>query len=151
MEEFDQAELDFREQADGRKVARLPTGKVVIIELGALTRGNTDGACRTAGYFVDFDRARRYLLAGGNHYAGFYYLADFTLKDPLVPHPTPRPPRIQTPGRPAGKKDGRPGEDAWARGQRADDGGNAPHGHRHCHNAFVRLAAPHPPPFIGQA
>src|SRR5687767_12681134 len=35
-EEPEQVELTFREQSDGRKVARLPTGKVVLVELASL-------------------------------------------------------------------------------------------------------------------
>lgn len=44
---------------------------------------NTDGAARSAGYFLDFRRARDYFLAHATFYAAFYYVADFTASDPL--------------------------------------------------------------------
>ena len=44
---------------------------------------NMDGACRAAAYFVDYRKAREFFLAGGQFYAGFYYIADFTASDPL--------------------------------------------------------------------
>ncbi|HVL49659.1 MAG TPA: NYN domain-containing protein [Candidatus Thermoplasmatota archaeon] len=44
---------------------------------------NMDGACRSAGYFVDYRKALEYFLASGNLYAAFYYVADFTASDPL--------------------------------------------------------------------
>lgn len=44
---------------------------------------NMDGACRSAGYFVDYGKAREYFLGGASYYAGFYYIADFTASDPL--------------------------------------------------------------------
>lgn len=43
---------------------------------------NTDGACRAAGYFVDFRKAREYFVGGATFYAGYYYVADFA-SDPL--------------------------------------------------------------------
>lgn len=175
-DEPDTAALIFREQADGRKVARLPSGKVVLIALDAaqkvrdgerwivqldhretfaighpveslgiegvrptmqaslppaakaaavpvpsppktatslsevsalVTRAlaapkrpdevvragdrvalfidgaNMDGAGREAGYFVDFARAQRYFVGDGAFYAGFYFVADFTARDPM--------------------------------------------------------------------
>lgn len=44
---------------------------------------NMDGACRSAGYFIDYLKARRFLVAGGAFVAGYHYLADFTATDPL--------------------------------------------------------------------
>lgn len=168
-----EAVLTFREQADGRRVARLPGGKVVLVALSALEKvndgecwrvrlqhrdtfaiaeplelvdtealnpvlsgelaamlrpalrepvsepepepartpvpraapapalspdrvvrpdtrvamfvdgANMDGACRDAGYFIDYRKAREFFLAAGTFYAGFFYIADFTAQDPL--------------------------------------------------------------------
>ncbi len=44
---------------------------------------NMDGACRAAGYFIDYRKAREFFVACGRFYAGFYYIADFTASDPL--------------------------------------------------------------------
>jgi uncharacterized LabA/DUF88 family protein len=44
---------------------------------------NMDFAARMAGYFIDYKKARQYFLAHGLFYAAFYYIADFTAKDPL--------------------------------------------------------------------
>jgi uncharacterized LabA/DUF88 family protein len=44
---------------------------------------NMDGAAREAGYFVDYGKAREFFLSHGTFYAAFYYIADFTAKDPL--------------------------------------------------------------------
>lgn len=44
---------------------------------------NTDGAARTAGYFIDFRKAREFFVGGASFYAAFYYVADFTASDPL--------------------------------------------------------------------
>jgi uncharacterized LabA/DUF88 family protein len=44
---------------------------------------NMDLACRLAGYFVDYRKARQFFLAHGLFYAAFYYIADFTASDPL--------------------------------------------------------------------
>jgi uncharacterized LabA/DUF88 family protein len=44
---------------------------------------NMDLACRLAGYFVDYRKARQWFLAHGLFYAAFYYIADFTASDPL--------------------------------------------------------------------
>jgi uncharacterized LabA/DUF88 family protein len=44
---------------------------------------NTDGASRAAGYFVDFRKARDFVLGPARSYASFYYVADFTTSDPL--------------------------------------------------------------------
>jgi uncharacterized LabA/DUF88 family protein len=44
---------------------------------------NMDGACRSAGYFVDYRKAREFFLSAGQFYAGFYYIADFTASDSL--------------------------------------------------------------------
>jgi uncharacterized LabA/DUF88 family protein len=56
-----------------------PSDRVAIFIDGA----NMDGACRSAGYFLDYGKARDFLLASGRYYAGFYYIADFTASDPL--------------------------------------------------------------------
>jgi uncharacterized LabA/DUF88 family protein len=44
---------------------------------------NMDLACRLAGFFVDYGKARRFFLAHGLFYAAFYYIADYTASDPL--------------------------------------------------------------------
>lgn len=44
---------------------------------------NMDGACRDAGYFVDYRKAREFFLASGTFYAAFFYIADFTASDSL--------------------------------------------------------------------
>lgn len=174
--ELDQATLLFRQQSDGRKVARLPSGKVVLVELESLAKvgdnewwlvrlrhkenfsiatplekvsepqarpgvvavspapastaastlakvvpvvharperifapfevggmliepenilrshdrvaifvdgANMDHACRAAGYWVDYRKARDYFVGPGNFYAGFYYTVDVTATDPV--------------------------------------------------------------------
>ncbi|HWQ37107.1 MAG TPA: NYN domain-containing protein, partial [Burkholderiales bacterium] len=44
---------------------------------------NMDHACREAGYFVDYRKAREFLVGDAVCYAAYYYLADFTATDPL--------------------------------------------------------------------
>ena len=44
---------------------------------------NMDLACRLAGYFVDYRRARQFFLAAGHFNAAYYYIADYTASDPL--------------------------------------------------------------------
>jgi uncharacterized LabA/DUF88 family protein len=44
---------------------------------------NMDLACRLAGYFVDYRKARHLFLAHGLFYAAYYYIADYTASDPL--------------------------------------------------------------------
>lgn len=44
---------------------------------------NMDLACRMAGYFVDYKKARQLFLASGLFYAAYYYIADYTSQDPL--------------------------------------------------------------------
>jgi uncharacterized LabA/DUF88 family protein len=44
---------------------------------------NMDGACRLAGYFLDYRKAQRFFLAHGLFYAAYYYIADYTAQDPL--------------------------------------------------------------------
>jgi uncharacterized LabA/DUF88 family protein len=44
---------------------------------------NMDLACRMAGYFIDYRKARQFFLAHGLFYAAFYYIADFTASDPM--------------------------------------------------------------------
>lgn len=44
---------------------------------------NMDLACRLAGFFIDYKKARQYFLAHGLFYAAYYYIADFTATDPL--------------------------------------------------------------------
>lgn len=73
--------------------ATVATGLTAPVEVGRLVRAadrvalfidgaNTDGACRAAGYFVDFRKAREYFVGGATFYAGYYYVADFA-SDPL--------------------------------------------------------------------
>jgi uncharacterized LabA/DUF88 family protein len=61
-----------------RQIVR-PTDRVALFVDGA----NMDGACRRAGYFVDYRKAREFFLAGGIFNAAYYYVADFTASDPL--------------------------------------------------------------------
>ena len=44
---------------------------------------NMDLACRLAGYFIDYGKARNFFLAHGLFYAAYYYIADYTASDPL--------------------------------------------------------------------
>jgi uncharacterized LabA/DUF88 family protein len=44
---------------------------------------NMDLACRLAGYFVDYRKARNFFLAHGLFYAAYYYIADYTASDPM--------------------------------------------------------------------
>jgi len=44
---------------------------------------NTDGASRTAGYFLDFSKVKRHFTQKGRFFAAFYFVADFTNQDPL--------------------------------------------------------------------
>ncbi len=44
---------------------------------------NMDLACRMAGYFLDYGKARNFFLAHGLFYAAYYYIADYTASDPL--------------------------------------------------------------------
>lgn len=63
---------------DPREVVK-PADRVALFVDGA----NMDGSCRRAGYFVDYRKAREFFLAGGQFYAGYFYIADFTSSDPL--------------------------------------------------------------------
>jgi uncharacterized LabA/DUF88 family protein len=56
-----------------------PSDRVALFIDGA----NMDGASRSAGYFVDYRRARDFFLGPATFYAAFYYVADFTATDPL--------------------------------------------------------------------
>ncbi len=62
---------------DPRRVI-MPSDRVAFFVDGA----NMDWSCRRAGYFVDYGKARTFFLAGGHFYAGYYYLADFSDRDP---------------------------------------------------------------------
>lgn len=44
---------------------------------------NMDLACRAAGYFIDYRKARNFFLAHGLFYAAYYYIADYTAQDPM--------------------------------------------------------------------
>jgi len=44
---------------------------------------NMDLACRNAGYFIDYRKARNFFLAHGLFYAAYYYIADYTASDPM--------------------------------------------------------------------
>jgi uncharacterized LabA/DUF88 family protein len=73
---------DRRASAPPVDMSRLvrPSDRVALFIDGA----NTDGAARTAGYFIDFRKAREFFVAGASFYAAFYYVADFTTSgDPL--------------------------------------------------------------------
>jgi uncharacterized LabA/DUF88 family protein len=169
---IDQQTLTFREQMDGRKVSRLPTGKVVLVDLSSREKikdgetwlvrlehrelfavaypldrisagplvqvqvprnattivkavdrpepakvvvsikpeaqlppakralpnmflkpddriaifvdgANMDGACRDAGYYLDYYKVGAFLRGGAEFRMAFYYIADFTAQDPL--------------------------------------------------------------------
>src|SRR5690606_19764015 len=56
-----------------------PGDRIALFVDGA----NMDGACRAAGYFVDYGKARKFFQASGSCYAAFYYTADFSAQDPL--------------------------------------------------------------------
>lgn len=62
---------------DPRRIVH-PTDRVALFVDGA----NMDGACRAAGYFIDYGKAREFFQAGGMFYAGYFYIADFTNQDP---------------------------------------------------------------------
>lgn len=42
---------------------------------------NMDLACRMAGYFIDYRKARQFFLASGNFNAAYYYTADYSASD----------------------------------------------------------------------
>lgn len=44
---------------------------------------NMDGACRDAGFYLDYFKVGAFLRAGASFRAAYYYIADFTAKDPL--------------------------------------------------------------------
>ncbi|HEX2021860.1 MAG TPA: NYN domain-containing protein, partial [Candidatus Thermoplasmatota archaeon] len=56
-----------------------PTDRVALFVDGA----NMDYACRDAGFWVDYRKARDYFVSNGTFYAGFYYVADVTSTDPI--------------------------------------------------------------------
>lgn len=72
------AASDLPPSVDISRIVR-PGDRVAFFIDGA----NTDGASRSAGYFIDFVKAREFFLAGGSYYAGFYYVADFAQPDGL--------------------------------------------------------------------
>lgn len=55
------------------------TDRVAIFVDGA----NMDHACREAGFFIDYRKARDFFVAKGTYYAAFYYVADVTATDPV--------------------------------------------------------------------
>lgn len=56
-----------------------PTDRVAIFVDGA----NMDGACRDAGYFLDYFKVGAFLRGGASFRSAFFYVADFTSTDPL--------------------------------------------------------------------
>lgn len=56
-----------------------PEDRVAMFVDGA----NMDHACREAGFFVDYRKARDLFVGRGVYYAGFYYVADVTATDPI--------------------------------------------------------------------
>lgn len=56
-----------------------PADRVALFVDGA----NMDGACRSAGYWIDYRRARDFFVGPGNFYAGFYYTVDVSQQDPM--------------------------------------------------------------------
>lgn len=76
------ASLSARQAERARyELARLVrrSDRVAIFVDGA----NMDHAGRSAGYFVDYRKARELFVGEGVSYAGFYYLVDVTATDPL--------------------------------------------------------------------
>jgi uncharacterized LabA/DUF88 family protein len=63
---------------DPRRLLR-PDDRVALFVDGA----NMDHACREAGYFIDYRKAREFLVGGAVCYAAYYYVADLTATDPL--------------------------------------------------------------------
>ena len=56
-----------------------PQDRVAIFVDGA----NMDGACRDAGYYLDYFKVGDFLRGKGAFRAAFYYVADFTARDPM--------------------------------------------------------------------
>lgn len=56
-----------------------PGDRIAIFVDGA----NMDHAARSAGYFIDYKKARDYFVGPANFYAAFYYVADVTASDSL--------------------------------------------------------------------
>lgn len=75
---FDAAGAGSGRTQDPARIIR-PTDRIALFVDGA----NMDWACRRAGYFVDYGKAREFFTAGGLFYAAYYYVADFTDRDPL--------------------------------------------------------------------
>lgn len=55
------------------------TDRIAIFVDGA----NMDGACRDAGYYLDYFKVGAFLRGGATFRHAFYYIADFTAQDPL--------------------------------------------------------------------
>jgi len=66
-----------RTPVDPRRIVQ-PSDRVALFVDGA----NMDWACRRAGYFIDYGKAREFFQAGGIFYAGYFYIADFSGQDP---------------------------------------------------------------------
>jgi len=56
-----------------------PEDRIAIFVDGA----NMDGACRDAGYRIDYFRVGRFLRGNASFRAAYYYVADFTAQDPM--------------------------------------------------------------------
>jgi uncharacterized LabA/DUF88 family protein len=56
-----------------------PSDRVAIFVDGA----NMDGACRDAGYYLDYFKVGAFLRGKASFRQAFYYIADFTAQDPL--------------------------------------------------------------------
>lgn len=71
-------------RAGGRPPAIPPSRVVGMNDRVALfvDGANMDLAARTAGYFVDWRKARQFFLSDGLFYAAYYYIADYTASDP---------------------------------------------------------------------
>jgi len=56
-----------------------PADRIAIFVDGA----NMDGACRDAGYYLDYFKVGNFLRGKASFRAAYYYIADFTAQDPL--------------------------------------------------------------------
>jgi uncharacterized LabA/DUF88 family protein len=72
-------------KSEARPVAIQPSRVVGMNDRVAMfvDGANMDLACRMAGYFIDYRKARNFFLAHGLFYAAYYYIADYTASDPM--------------------------------------------------------------------
>lgn len=72
-----------RQRPDPRHSRILPSRVVGMQDRVAMfvDGANMDLACRMAGYFVDYRKARQFFLASGTFNAAYYYTADYSASD----------------------------------------------------------------------